>query len=146
MIKLFGGGERPETAGDGRAMAQMKKAEARKPDGTKAFDLADDMEKPLHAIERLMHTLYIIAGSEDIGDDGHLRDALFAIAIGMEEPIKTAQKQREQIFYLTWGFRFAARPEAPAVTVAEIDRTIAKTSAALKAARARAKQNARATR
>lgn len=140
MIKLAGGGERPETAGDRRAMALMKKAEARKPDGKKAFDLASGMEDPLRAIERLMHALYMIAGSEAVVGDRHLSDGLFAIAIGIEEPLEEAQAKREKIFHLTWGYKFTAQPEAPAATVADIDKTIV----ALKAARARAKQAARA--
>jgi hypothetical protein len=140
MIKLASGGERPETAGDRRAMALMKKAEARKPDGAKAFGIASDMEDPLRTIERLMHALYMIAGSEAVSGDRHLSDGLFAIAIGMEEPLDEAQAKREKIFHLTWGYKFAAQPEAPAATVADIDKTIA----SLKAARARAKQAARA--
>ena len=139
MLKLVGGGERPETAAD-RELDERRAKAAADMDAKGAFDIASGMEEDLRVVERLAAALLLMASSDLCEDD--VSDALFAIAIGLRDPIKTAQEKQGQLSHMLWGYKFAEQPEAPAATatVAELDETIA----SLKTARARAKQNARA--
>ena len=137
MIKLAGGGERPETAGDRQMLRRIQKAESRKPDGAKAHCIASSMEEDLREIECLMESLRLMAEGANASDK-HTSLALYGIVHGLEGHIETAKEKREKIMPLIWGYRFGAEPEAPAATVADFDKAIAN----LKAARARAKQAA----
>jgi hypothetical protein len=72
-----------------------------KPDGDKAFHLADDMDNDLLGIDNLVCALKMIAsGIEEARESS----ALYGIANGIAIHANLAREEQSEISHLTWGY------------------------------------------
>ncbi len=111
MVKLFGGGQRPETKID-RDMAKRLAKVEKAADPAGAFKLASDTETPLLKISRAVVALRYIALSEECAYDPTIYDALFGLVDTIEDASKELSGMCEQIATKTWAYGYGSKKAA----------------------------------